>query len=148
MASIRKLLCPTDFSDNSMVGLRYAVKLAAEFGAQIELLHVHHVPLHKSDRYAPTSVDEIAPEVRKDIERSLRDQVAELHEEAPGVVMSTSLEVGVPYERIAHRAVEGDADIVVLSALGQSSVTRLLLGSVAERTARTCKKPVITVPIP
>ena len=37
---IRSILVPVDFSDCSVAGLEYAVKLAKEVGARIILLHV------------------------------------------------------------------------------------------------------------
>jgi nucleotide-binding universal stress UspA family protein len=38
--SLRRILVPIDFSKNARRALRYAIPLAAQFGAHITLLHV------------------------------------------------------------------------------------------------------------
>ena len=40
MINLKSILVPTDFSDNSLKALRYAVRFAEQFGAAITLLHV------------------------------------------------------------------------------------------------------------
>ncbi|MGD8861151.1 MAG: universal stress protein [Myxococcales bacterium] len=137
-------LCPTDFSDSSLAAVRYAASLAHSMGGgRIELLHVHHVPWHQADMYAPKTVEEIPEDAKQGIERSFRDMVAELSEDTKGLTLDQRLEVGVPYERICERA--KDADMVVMSTMGHTGLRRLLVGSVTERVLRMCDKPVLTV---
>jgi hypothetical protein len=38
--AIKKILAPTDFSPASEKGLKYALRFAREFGAEVTLLHV------------------------------------------------------------------------------------------------------------
>jgi nucleotide-binding universal stress UspA family protein len=137
-------LCPTDFSDSSLSAVRYAAQLAHSMGGgRIELLHVHHVPWHQADSYAPQTVDEIPQDARESIERSFRDLIGELGEAAKGLTLDHRIEVGVPYERICERA--ADADMVVMATMGRTGLSRLLVGSVTERVLRMCDKPVLTV---
>lgn len=140
-----KLLCPTDFSDNAEDALRFALPLARTLGCSIDVLHVHHVPWHTADIHAPTSVEELPKELRQELQRSLKDCVAELGEDAAGIQIDTSLRVGVPYEQICKHAEETGADMVVMSALGRTALTRALLGSVTERVLRLGKVPVLSV---
>ena len=38
--AIKKILAPTDFSPSSEKGLKYALRFAREFGAEVTLLHI------------------------------------------------------------------------------------------------------------
>ncbi|MBY0514481.1 MAG: universal stress protein, partial [Gemmataceae bacterium] len=40
MIAVRRVLAPTDFSDNAAPAVRYAAGLAEKFGAELVLLHV------------------------------------------------------------------------------------------------------------
>jgi universal stress protein A len=142
----KKILCPTDFSDNSLSGLRYALELARTLGAGVDVLHVYHLPMHRVYTRAPTKIEEIPPEASEAIARDFRDLLAELGAAADGIELETHVEVGVPYEKIAEYAETSDAGMVVMATLGRSGITRLLLGSVAERVLRLCHRPVLTVP--
>ncbi|MDD9936424.1 MAG: universal stress protein [Myxococcales bacterium] len=142
---LRKFLCPTDFSDNSLSGVRYALALARQLGGTLDLLHVHHVPFHHSDVNAPTSVEALPDELKAELERSLEDMVGELGADAEGVKVTTSLRVGVPYEEIGAHVEATDPDVIVMSTLGRSGIARALLGSVTERVLRLSGIPVLSV---
>ena len=43
MATLKKILAPTDFSDLSARGVRYACQLAKEVGAELIVLDVYRV---------------------------------------------------------------------------------------------------------
>lgn len=59
-----------------------------------------------------------------------------------GFEVETRVELGSPAERIVAVAEEVDADHIVVGSHGRSGVSRLLLGSVAERVVRTSPVPV------
>ena len=42
MIALKSILVPTDFSETSMVAVRYGAALARAFGARLSLLHVVH----------------------------------------------------------------------------------------------------------
>jgi universal stress protein A len=142
MRKLDKLLCPIDFSEASLEALRYAAGLARGQGARIELLHVHHVPLHQADVHAPKSVDQLPAELRKELMRKL-EQVKT--EQAPGVEVALHLAVGTPHEAIIEAAKRLDADVIVIGTHGHGGLARMLLGSVTDRVLRTSDRPVLTV---
>jgi nucleotide-binding universal stress UspA family protein len=144
MRQLKKVLCPTDFSETARVAARYAVSLAQSQHAEIELLHVHHVPLHRADVHAPQRVEEL-PHA---LQHELKQRLAQLKDElaTPGVTIRTDLAVGVPHEAINASAERLGVDLIVLGSHGHSRVARLLLGSVTDRVLRTATRPVLTVP--
>ncbi|MEF8780446.1 MAG: universal stress protein [Haloferacaceae archaeon] len=62
-----------------------------------------------------------------------------------GFEVETRVEIGSPAERIVAVAEEVGADHVVVGSHGRSGVSRLLLGSVAERVVRTSPVPVTVI---
>ena len=46
MFEIRRILCPIDLSETSKPAFEYAVVLAAQLGAELELLHVYQLPAY------------------------------------------------------------------------------------------------------
>ena len=59
--------------------------------------------------------------------------------------VETCIRDGEPAETIRNRAEEIEADLIAMGTRGNSGVTRILLGSVAERVLRTAPCPVLTV---
>jgi nucleotide-binding universal stress UspA family protein len=51
---------------------------------------------------------------------------------------------GAPAKRIVEHAGETHADLIVMGTHGRTGLGHLLLGSVAERVARTATCPVLT----
>jgi nucleotide-binding universal stress UspA family protein len=74
----------------------------------------------------------------------LVNEVAE-RAEARGVETVTEVVQGTPHRLIADYAATHAVDLVVMPTHGRTGLERLLLGSVTERTVRTCAVPVLTV---
>ncbi|MDR5673947.1 Nucleotide-binding protein, UspA family [Halalkaliarchaeum sp. AArc-CO] len=62
-----------------------------------------------------------------------------------GFEVDSRVELGSPAERIVAVAEEEGADHIVVGSHGRSGVSRLLLGSVAERVVRTSPVPVTVI---
>lgn len=125
-APAREILAATDFSDQGEAAIRTALAYGAALGARVHVLHVSW-PLERDvtgllQRYA-----ESAP---------------------PGVSVVTATAGGDPARQIVKYATRHGIDLIVLGAHGRSGVSRVLLGSVAERVARTAPCPVLSVPPP
>jgi nucleotide-binding universal stress UspA family protein len=119
-----KILFATDFSDSSDGAAGVALRYARRLGAALHVLHVA----------PPGSQDEMT--------RVLRDRVQPL----TGVPVTAVVETGSAAERIVRYAHANDIDLIVLGTHGRTGFTHALLGSVAERVARTAPCPVMTVP--
>jgi nucleotide-binding universal stress UspA family protein len=119
-----EILVATDFSDGATAALRVAIDYGRRLHARLHVLHV-------------LSRDEY------DVTRLLADAVAEAGAEVPVTVASTG---GDPAEEIVRYAARHSVDLIVVGTHGRTGVSRLLLGSVAERVVRTTSCPVLTVP--
>jgi nucleotide-binding universal stress UspA family protein len=147
MLPIRKILCPTDFSEPSLHALHQACELAAHFGAELQLLHV--LPLTQP---FPSDLLVMAVHVESDAERETRaahllQQIIKEH--VPDNVQVTySVKMGYAANEIAAAAEESDFDMLVISTHGITGWRHLAFGSVAETIVRLSHRPVLTIHAP
>lgn len=151
LAATRTWLVAFDFSDQSRLALRLAMKhLAALGGGTLTLLHVQPaVP----DGVAidmggmtpvimPTDTDASAS-----AERALAEHVA-AQRPPEGVMLTQRVTVGRPADTIVEVAAEIGAELIVIGSHGRRGLERMLLGSVAERVLRLSERSVLIVKEP
>jgi nucleotide-binding universal stress UspA family protein len=144
MKPIRRVLFPTDFSDNARDAIPHVLEMAARFEAHVHVVHVLESAVHPTDfAWSATSIQDFA-EKRKDVaEDRLQDLVDELGL-APEHI-STAVIFGNPFEQIVSYAQEHDIDLIVMATHGRTGLSHLLLGSTAERVVRLSTCPVMTI---
>lgn len=145
--TVTRVLCPIDFSECSEHALKYAAAIARRYKASLRVLHVFAVTpsvdvlLPLGNQPSPMI---LTPQLREQLIDSVR-QVAgrACGAQAPEVVVQQA--PNAAYDILDHA--EGwRADLIVLGNYGRSGVSRMLLGSVAERVLRLASCPVIVVP--
>lgn len=148
MISIRRILCPVDFSDFSRVALAHAVTLSKWYGAEVIALHVAApvvvAPLGDVAVYVPPS--SLLPADRERLEDHIRRFVGSAFD-GPAAVRPLVAE-GEIVPEILGVARSIPADVIVLGAHGQGRIERLVLGSVTEKVVRLAPCPVLTIPAP
>jgi nucleotide-binding universal stress UspA family protein len=138
----RQILCAIDFSDTAEAARETAVELAHTHGGELVLVHVFtEFPLYPE--VAAVEVERVWNEQRQWVERSLADRVEAAT--GRGVRARWLLETGVPAEAIADTAARIGADLIVIGTHGRTGMTRLVVGSVAERVVRLAPCPVLCV---
>jgi nucleotide-binding universal stress UspA family protein len=144
MIQLKRILLPTDFSDFSAQATKYACAFAAQFGAQLHLLHV--LEIHRSptpDFAMGLALPSRATEVVEDAKRALDSVLDPAWETGREVVKATA--DGPPFLEIIRYARDHDIDLIVMGTHGRSGLVHVLMGSVAERVARKAPCPVLTV---
>ena len=141
---IDKILYATDFSPNSLAGLRYASTFAADTGATLLIVHVDDTTpgLVFGDvgyGFVP-QVDEIAKEEYEQLK-----EISPTHE---SVRYEHRFLRGVAADGILRVAVEEQVGLIVIGTHGRSGVSRMLMGSVAAEVVRRAKCPVLTIKEP
>ena len=137
MNATRKILVPIDFSESSGAALLYGRNLAKAFGAQLHVLHVMDNPFLRST-FKSTAA----------IELDMANRMAERISPEDRTMLRTVSAVRIsddPYDEIIRYAEEEQIDLIVMGTHGRGGVTRLLMGSVAEKVVRTARCPVLTV---
>lgn len=145
MIEIRRILCPTDFSEFSERARHYATVLARWYESQIEALHVVQQMLPHGDA-AP-----ILPSwslLNPDICAKLRERLDEFIAPALelGLEATAAVREGDAAGEILREATARETDLVVMGTHGRGGFQHLVLGSVTEKVLRRCACPVLTVP--
>ncbi|HEV7391401.1 MAG TPA: universal stress protein [Burkholderiales bacterium] len=143
----RRILVPVDGSATATLGLRHAVDLAKALGAQIRLLTVvDELVIPSVDAYAPVDLANriaILKEGGKKVLDAAAAFVAENAVESEEALVETHGEH--VSSAILRDAKEWGADLIVMGTHGRRGLTRLLLGSDAERVLRDAPAPVLLV---
>jgi nucleotide-binding universal stress UspA family protein len=154
MFPVRKILCPTDFSDCSYEALRLAAEIASQFGAQLYLLHV--LPDMPSPLWADRLIEErksfepglseYEKALRAAAQRKLAEVIAERIPES--VESHAAVSSGDAATEIARVAESERAAFIIISTHGMRGWRQVALCSVAERVVRLSSRPVLTIRAP
>jgi nucleotide-binding universal stress UspA family protein len=143
MAGWKRFCCAVDFSEHSRLAVREAAELTHRFDGELELIHVH--PL------APPAVTVEAIPAIHDVQAAVRElqvTMAPWAEEAGRIAhrpVGSTVSPGLPADEIVRFARERKMDVVVVGTQGRKGLSRLLLGSVAERVVREAPCAVLVV---
>jgi len=154
---IKKILYPTDLSENARYAFGYAVSLANHYDAKITVLHV----VEEISSFARSMVEEIVGKKRwtetikekeTEVLYSLKTRLEEfctdvLREEPtfPFMIDKTIVVTGHPVDQIVRYTAELDVDLVIMGSQGKGGLADVTMGSTSRRVMRRCKKPVLVV---
>ena len=137
MATLKRILAPTDFSELAAQGVRYACKLAKDVGAQVIVVNV--VILDESN---VAGKGEIEAHVKR-----LNEYTSKLvGRRADNLKIRQIVVTGQAYAAIVDCAKRERADLIVISSHGRSGLSRMLIGSVTDKLLRGATCPVLVVP--
>lgn len=141
---IKKVLIPTDFSENATHAMEYGVQVAKQMGAKVLLLHViplgTYVSAASSAPLPAEAIDALATTART----NLSGQAQKLAK-SYGVQVDVLVVDGPAPAAIAELAKAQGADLIVMGTQGRTGLKHALLGSVAEHVVRHSSIPVLTV---
>lgn len=148
METIRRIMLAVDFSDYSLMSLRYAASLAKDAGAELLLVNVvnhRDVEIMKkvADQYPSFSMEsrlEAMVEDRKNLFRELLAQV-----NTDGIVVEILIRSGVPHLELLQVIGEKRPDLLVMATKGRSNLLDTLVGSCARKMFRQSPIPVLSL---
>jgi nucleotide-binding universal stress UspA family protein len=145
MLPIRTILHPTDFSEHSNHAFRLACSLARDHGARLIVLHIveRTTPVY-SGVMTPMPPMPLSAEER----RAVRERLEHIKPPDSKVLVEYVLEEGDPATVILQVAQQRQCQLIVLGSHGRTGLSRLLMGSVAEKIVRLAPCPVLTVKTP
>ncbi|MDH5675818.1 MAG: universal stress protein [Myxococcales bacterium] len=138
--SVDKILVTTDLSEASEAAIEAVRPLADAFGSTITLLHV--------TEFAPELSGGAADEYRRRVKRVVLAQLDAMRKRVLGERPHARTAVAdgrVVWQAICDYAGDHDYDLVAIATHGRSGLSRVLLGSVAERVAGHAPCPVLVV---
>lgn len=133
----RKLLIPLDRSPLAEQAVGQAVAIAKRSNAGIDLVIVHQpMPidgLNDDEWYGRQWKDEL----------EYLESIAKEIEVGSNIVATLATPDGDAVSEICQRAVEVDADLIVITSHGRTGLSRAWLGSIADGVMRHAKMPVL-----
>jgi nucleotide-binding universal stress UspA family protein len=135
-----RILVPYDFSSPADAALRWAVELHRSCGGAIKLIHLMENPLPISYGGAVPNL----PPSRQEVEQ----RSAELQQVADRLAPDAEVEIALVSEIAAgvlEAAKAWRADLIAIGTHGRGGVSRMLLGSVADKVVRGAECPVLTM---
>lgn len=146
---MKRIVVTTDLSKKSHAAFAQAKEIAVALGATIDLLAIIEDPAQAAMIYAldypilPSSDirEQFASKVKGEVEELARDYFS-------GAQIETHvLEADGPvHAEIIKYVKKSEASMLILSSHGRTGLTRLLLGSVAEKLVRETPCPLLIVP--
>ncbi len=144
MLPVKKLLCPTDFSEPSREALKVAGEFASYFRAELLLIHIVPVlPAVPSDPNFVLKIPEYERLLHKDADERLGQLAGEMT--AQSVRTQTMVGHGDAASEIVRIAETENADLIVIATHGTTGWRRFIFGSVAEKVVRLARCPVLTI---
>lgn len=138
--SVRRILCPTDFSVSSEQALDFALSLGERADAAVTALHVvETVDVRPELSGAMADVQQR----RCDTER--RHLETTNAGRAGGDRITSIVTLGRPYVEILRMMDEGASDAIVMGVRGRGPVDMALFGSTTNQVVRRATCPVVTV---
>jgi len=149
MIKLQKILCPLDFSENSLEALKYATHTALREDATLYLIHIVDSRVYD---YGGPIYEPVIPAMKSKIDQASKDRLKDkLLEKVPKEIrdrVEMVISFGVPFVEIIRAARDYDVDLIVMGTHGRTGVSHILIGSVAERVVRKAPCPVLTVKMP
>ncbi len=134
----KPIVVPFDFSDHAMEAVNKAIQLA-ESPNQIHILHVLPFMIPTEPGVVWATVDDASR-----ITHALESMQKALPVNKYGN-LQLDVRLGDPGQIVADRADELQAELVVVGSHGRTGLSRLVLGSVAERVTRLAHCAVVVV---
>jgi universal stress protein A len=139
---VKRILAPTDLSDDSRKAVNYAVHLADLIGAQLTLVHFYDESWRNLNLASAHGGESMLGEQRtlKNNLYALRDEIRKRHRNCDCYFYA-----GSPSKEIPRVAKELKVDLVVISTHNPQGSSRWIFGSDAERIISHAPCPVLIV---
>ena len=132
---LRRILFCSDFSECSARAFEYALSLAAEYHAELSLLHVLEHPPARANLQAET--ERIRSLLEEPVTKEARNRCK----------IQSCVRVGKPHEEIVRVAQDTQAELVVVGVRGRNVLDLALFGSTTHRVIQLGPSPVLAVHI-
>lgn len=139
---MKRILVPTDFSEQAENALKVAVKLSKKHGGEIFVLHSMEMPLHlatSGDKGSlPESLFFIKLAEKRFTDLRKKPYLAD-------IAVNEAIGHNEIYEDIEEACKRNKIDLIVMGSNGASGFKEMFVGSNTEKVVRTSKTPVLVI---
>ena len=137
---IGRILCPTDFSEESKNALKVAKGLRDFFSSRLDVVHVFpgHIIEKKMKKWknGDKAIKELFEQTAARLDKFLSDSGIK----GPGII-----DKGEPENKINSFSRENDIDLVVMGARGLGFIKGMVIGSVTDAVLKSSPCPVLVM---
>jgi universal stress protein A len=142
MVDYKNILFCSDFSEDANVAFVHALNLARRYRAKLHILHIPHSPFTYNrnivDEHIPEGgsdqgqafFDDVIPQAEKDLRAVYEPKLGD-HNDCVFVIRG-----GAPDVEIIRYAKQNGIDLIVMGALGNSELDRMVHGSTVANVSR------------
>ncbi len=146
---MKKILVPTDFSQEANNALDFAIQWAKIDQASIHLLHVLELPSSSFSIMGDvqSTYDDFDEVYAVKLLEKVKSTLGELEDKvsAEGITVESHIKQGNTYKHIYKKITENGYDLIIMGSTGASGLQELIVGSNAEKVIRHSEVPVITI---
>ena len=145
---MKKIIHATDFSENALKALEFAIDLSKKFNAELILLHVGNLPATiSSDAFLP-AFSELGEGEKTSAIAQLKDYSGNYRDkmDANFNIRFIAKLNSSPAAGILEAINETNADLVVVGTKGESKLKQLIVGSTTKLLVTTATCPVLAIP--
>lgn len=147
---MKKIICPVDFSENSLDAARFALRFATIADSEIKFLYVSSVLIPTGGINYGIEVESPAYHLRLRTEE-LDEQIDALYKEAeltrdPAKVVCQAVDYASVVHGIVETADKNRADLIIMGTKGAAGLKRIFMGSVTTAVLEEAKCPVLAIP--
>ena len=142
---MRKILVPTDFSEQAENALKVAAQLAKKHQAEIYLLHLIELPADMSNPVGATRTSDL-PEAlffMKLAKKKFTQVLARPY--LAGLKVYDTVEINKAFEGIMETSKKYDCDFIVMGSQGATGFKEMFVGSNTEKVVRSSEIPVLVI---
>ena len=144
---MKRILVPTDFSENSINALKVAAQLARKHESEIFLLHILELPAHVIDPVSSPG-NNIVPEAvfyMKGAHQRFEELLRSDYLKGITVHETVNSNFAKAYDGIIDSSKELGVDMIVIGSHGSEGLEELLVGSNTEKVVRSSEVPVLVI---
>ncbi|GAB2764736.1 universal stress protein [Salinimicrobium soli] len=142
---MKKILVPTDFSEQAENALKVAANLARRFNGEIYLLHMLELPLQMVNPVGSNRSSDL-PEAlffMKLAKKRFTEILSQPY--LKGLKVHETVEFHQAFEGIIETSREHGCDFIVMGSQGASGFKEMFIGSNTEKVVRTSDIPVLVI---
>ncbi|MDT0675083.1 universal stress protein [Autumnicola musiva] len=142
---MKKILVPTDFSDQAEVALKVAASLAKKFDSEIFLLHMLELPLQLIDPIQGASSRNLPESIF--FMKLAHQRFTKLMSKPflKGIRVHETVQFHQAFEGIKDFSKEIDCDLIIMGSHGASGFKEMFIGSNTEKVVRSSEIPVLVI---
>jgi nucleotide-binding universal stress UspA family protein len=144
---IKKILFPTDNSENSKKALDYVIEMAKRFQAEVVIFHSYEFPAPVFIPLGGSSSFNFDDEYKKGVKEAAGKllEVVKIQFEAEKIPVQSVLKQGDAGPSITNTIENQNCDLVIMGSRGLSETKSFLMGSTSNYVMHHTNKPVMVI---